>query len=340
MDNTGMQIEFNGKKYTLLAANTIKDYAIGELMCELARLNTVGLKDIILKIPNFHDHINAEQIRETLKWIKEQLWKTYPPVTAEMLANAFYLYSDEFIGSGIKQKNAWDQVINQLFSTPDLKEHVLKNTEYDDFGKETNGQFLLTIYAIVCCDILLFEVSFRNLMMTDEDPEALEKLQNVLRFYLKCQNVQDIGYRIAYYNHRFNSIYTIKSIISLFLFDTAHVLDSHIYPVKCKNCGEYFIPQKRSDTRYCNYPSPQNPEKTCKEIGAQLTWAKKEKTDDVTREYRKVYMRLKMKVNRHPDNQEAIRQLERLTSGIKEWRKKLENKEAETAEFMEWLKEF
>src|SRR5699024_11356250 len=68
--------------------------------------------------------------------------------------------------------------------------------------------------------------------------------------------------------------------------------------VKCKNCGNYFVPVGRSDSVYCGYPSPQDKTKECREVGANATRAKKMKNDVLTQEYRRLYMRLKMEIGR------------------------------------------
>ena len=62
--------------------------------------------------------------------------------------------------------------------------------------------------------------------------------------------------------------------------------------------------------------------KCCKEIGAQVARAEKEKNDVATKSYRKVYMRYMTHLSRHPNDEEKRNKLKELTSGIKEWRKK------------------
>ncbi|WP_447383730.1 DUF6076 domain-containing protein, partial [Streptococcus pseudopneumoniae] len=81
------------------------------------------------------------------------------------------------------------------------------------------------------------------------------------------------------------------------------------------------------------YPSPQDPEKTCKDIGAQVSRSNKEKTDVTTKEYRKVYMRYKMLMRRHPEEESYEEQFNKLTSEVKEWRNKLAHGLATTEEF-------
>jgi hypothetical protein len=93
----------------------------------------------------------------------------------------------------------------------------------------------------------------------------------------------------------------------------------------------------RRDAAYCSYPAPGYEKKTCREIGAQVTRANKEKNDIITGEYKRIYMRLKMQVRRHPKDSVLQRKVKSLVSEGKEWRKKLANGLATSDEFMQWL---
>lgn len=80
--------------------------------------------------------------------------------------------------------------------------------------------------------------------------------------------------------------------------------------------------------------------KTCKEIGAQVTRANKEKNDVATKEYRKVYMKYKMITIRHPEDREGKKTFDRLVEEVKSWRKNMVNGTVTTEEFLEWLSGF
>lgn len=56
-------------------------------------------------------------------------------------------------------------------------------------------------------------------------------------------------------------------------------LRSQSIPVNlCENCGRFFVPQKRSDEKYCAYP-PQSGEESCRKIGAANAFRKKNAQD-------------------------------------------------------------
>lgn len=57
------------------------------------------------------------------------------------------------------------------------------------------------------------------------------------------------------------------------------------YPIKrCQNCGMYFIPSKRLDEIYCDYPKKKG--KTCREKGAISAYNKRLQDKSAYSEYR------------------------------------------------------
>ncbi len=62
---------------------------------------------------------------------------------------------------------------------------------------------------------------------------------------------------------------------------------------QCKNCQKYFIPIRKNAV-YCYFPSLQNPEKTCNQIGPQIDRIDRRKNDTVEAEHYKRYQQLIM----------------------------------------------
>ena len=158
--------------------------------------------------------------------------------------------------------------------------------------------------------------------------------------YGQFMDMQHIDYRLILTEDGFESLYTIKSSFSLLIFEMAHVINTDAKIVKCKNCGNYFVPEGRSDAVYCSYPLRDNKDKTCKDVGAQVTRANKEKNDTATKEYRRVYMRYKMKMSRHPEDKEAAAKFDQFTKEVQIWRNRMVNGQATADEFVEWLQQF
>lgn len=107
---------------------------------------------------------------------------------------------------------------------------------------------------------------------------------------------------------------------------------------KCKNCGKYFVPDKRTDEFYCNnYFNDTG--KTCKEIGFFLCNQRKLKEDEVARIYRNTYQQKLLRASRHPENEEYKKDLEEFREAYKGIKKSVRTGEMTQEEFKEWILE-
>lgn len=78
------------------------------------------------------------------------------------------------------------------------------------------------------------------------------------------------------------------------------------------NCGKYFIPSSRSDSKYCDNVSPQNASKTCIDIGSKLFYKDKRDSNPVTKAYSAARNPLSKRVSRCDKNN--IKELKKLTT--------------------------
>ena len=336
MFENGLPVWFDGKKYTVFYNGKSKEYPIGGLACEYSRFKPYTLKDVIMKCPVFDKPTTSKEMRdESAKWFIDALFDTYDPVTAVMIFTDMrslvndYLWPDE--------ETDIDYELNEGIGDDKVKEFILKDSGIEQFNTDTIGALLLSAYYSFAISYAAF---YHCLELLVNDGGEEEDVSRFMGFFSENIEFQHIEYKLVLLEGKFAEVFTIKSSLSLILFETAHVLDNQTQIVKCKNCGHYFVPTGRSDSIYCTYPSPQDSEKTCKEIGAQVRRSNKEKTDITTKEYRKVYMRYKMLIRRHPEEAKYEEQFNRLKSEVKEWRNKLENGETTTEEFLGWLKQF
>lgn len=90
-----------------------------------------------------------------------------------------------------------------------------------------------------------------------------------------------------------DNIYTVL-YISLYNL----VLNNSIMIRQCKNCHRYFTTTK-SNTYYCDKIYFQN--KSCKDVGNQLSQKRKENKEPVYGKYRNIYSYKSTLLNRHPD---------------------------------------
>lgn len=79
-----------------------------------------------------------------------------------------------------------------------------------------------------------------------------------------------------------------KTIYDLIDFAVRECVKREVKMRVCKNCGRYFTFTGRSSAEYCNRVCDEKG-RTCKEMGASLTWTKSRGSDKVFKEYRREY---------------------------------------------------
>ena len=334
----GLVTWFDGKGYKVFFDGGIYEYPIGGLACEYSRFKPYTLKDVIMKCPVFEEAPSESTIDESAKWFSDVLFKEYDLVTAIMILTDMSNLIHDYLWAEDKYKKQFMDDLNEGLQDDKVKQYILENSGMDKFSIDTMGAIYLSAYAGFAGSYVAFRHSLD--LLANDGGDDKDDVDAFLNFFGDYTEMQHIDYRLALIEGKFAEIFTIKSSMSLILFETAHVMDSETAIIKCKNCGQYFVPTGRSDSIYCSYPSPQDSEKTCKDIGAQVSRSNKEKTDVTTKEYRKVYMRYKMLMRRHPEEESYEEQFNRLTSEVKEWRNKLAHGMATTEEFLAWLTEF
>lgn len=76
-------------------------------------------------------------------------------------------------------------------------------------------------------------------------------------------------------------------------------LQKGFLPKRCPNCGKWFLQEPGTDFTYCGNPSPQDPEKLCRDIGSINNFRNKAKNNEIwsihQRAYRKYYARMMKK---------------------------------------------
>lgn len=339
MDQVGMNVEFNGKMNVVLCKEP-RQYEVGAMLCELTRLYIPSVKDIIVQVPHYHEKFDVNMITDDLFWLEEQFNNHYESVIASMLSVSFMNKTIEYTTAREEDKGNWLDSINELYSErpSPILDYIFGDTDYADIGISTIGQFLLTVYSTIAMELVLYNRIVESIYKSDEDYEELDKLTVILTMLgIENTEMQHIDYRIMGYDGRYNSVYGIQSITSLLFFEMVHMIDAKKGIKKCRNCGHYFIPRLRSDTLYCDYVEKGNDGRTCKEIGAQRSWKKKEGDDIVTREYRKTYMKLRMQIVRHPENHELQTAFYTFIDEAKEKREAVNRDEISKESFLQWV---
>ncbi|WP_289647375.1 DUF6076 domain-containing protein [uncultured Dubosiella sp.] len=334
MELDGLIVDYDGEENSVMYQG-VNQYPIGGMIAEYARLHPTDLKEVIRAFPRIGEETSIEALDDFFPWFINELEKKFGTVTAIVVTFDFLNLVSDMFKMDSKQLGEWFIEISEEDA---VGKFIFGGSGYTKMGNLTNEQLLLSAYYWWAQSYVSFKYCF--LLLVNDDEFEQNQINAFLSMFSEKINFQHIDFRIALFEDGFHSLYTIKSSMSLMLFEAAHCIDKKVTFTKCTNCGEIFVPEGRKDAIYCSYPSPQNPKKLCKEIGAQVARSNREKNDITTKEYRKVYMKYKMLARRHPENRNAKRVLERLISEGKIWRKKMKNGIATSEDFLKWLKEF
>lgn len=335
--DVGLNVEFDGKKNIVMEGDVIKEYPIGGMICEYARLRPTEIKAFIMGNSYFEDTDLKENGGRALMNFYEAMKEKLDIVTAIMVLTDFSNLMADFNRASDEELKALLDSLDAT-ETHQIKSYILENTGFEEYGISTIGQALLSAYAGFANCYVPFKHSF-DMLASGADYEE-DQVMAFGNLYADNINFQHIDFHIMFFDNAFHSVYTIKSAMSLILFEAAHAMDAKTKFVKCKNCGNYFVPVGRSDSVYCGYPAPQDKTKECRDVGANATRARKMKNDVLTQEYRRLYMRLKMAIKRHPDDEQLQELFSELTNGMKEKRSQLQKNLISTDGILEWLSAF
>lgn len=135
-------------------------------------------------------------------------------------------------------------------------------------------------------------------------------------------------YNIPYCFRSSNVISILAIEFKEFISDKHHIIK------QCKNCRKYFIPDNLRDIKYCNNIFKDN--KTCKQLGKQISYKKSLKNDKLLDMYRKRYLSLASSVS-HYGTEKAIKKFENYKKDGAIMKKKYLDKEISGKDFEKWI---
>jgi hypothetical protein len=108
---------------------------------------------------------------------------------------------------------------------------------------------------------------------------------------------------------------------------------------KCELCGKYYVPQSRTDEKYCDFENPDYPGKTCKEAIKLIKIKERTKADETKHLAKRIYNRLYRRQENNPDDTKARRDLFDFTSSNDEWKSNMASGGKTKTEYLHWLRE-
>ena len=234
--DVGLNVDFDGKKNIVMMGDIINVYPVGGMVCEYARLRPTEIKPLIMKNPYFHDTDLNGNGSHALMSLYEVCLAKFGVVTAVMILTDFSTFIADFIRENEEELKGPIALMNGDKDTSQVKSFILEKTGFDEFGIGTIGQTLLSAYAAYADSYVAFKHSFNMLVSGDEYEE--DQVMAFWGLYATNTDFQHIDFHIMFFDDSFHSIYTIKSSISLILFEAAHAMDANTKFVECKNCGD------------------------------------------------------------------------------------------------------
>ena len=289
-----------------------KDNRIGTLLCNFLNCDFKAIQSVKNFVQEYSFTLFAEITKKKLK-------NTYTVNEYEKLINELVEKSSDKLES-IKEDFISD--VNYLFNINQLEE-ITDLTSLQRF-------YVLTMSKNNSKALLHFENDKLNIALGD-----LSRISTPLNIIDEEQAIE-----IAKVNKgRILPIpYTFESndICQLLIIELQEIVCMDKFEIKkCKNCGKYFVPEKRTDELYCNNIYEDG--RTCKEIGSFKVKQKMINTDDDLRTYRNVYQKLLLRTRRNPNNIHYEKEFENFKEDNRKMRDKLDKGKISYEEYVEWL---
>ena len=139
-------------------------------------------------------------------------------------------------------------------------------------------------------------------------------------------------------------IYPVNTIKEYFNVYFYYLYNKNKIIKECQNCHKYFLPLNVTTQKYCNNISPQNPNKTCKEIGRNRSYKNNLKTESklIQYEHERTWQCLYQRKRRAKGKQEKRKHSNALDTYTKKYNLKkidYQNKKLTEKDFIQWIKE-
>ena len=168
-----------------------------------------------------------------------------------------------------------------------------------DFLRLCYNNYIIDLYNALT--LFIGMASVKSGTASPEEQAAYDEIRQQLN---NPDAVPGIEMRMAYDAGReeFAYSYVISSFLAMAVFEFSHLTASATKVVRCQNpeCRKFFT-AKRTSAKYCPFPSPQNPGRTCNDYYPQLVHRSKVKADVLRKMEKRAFGRLYNDKRRHPE---------------------------------------
>lgn len=314
---TNRPSESHGEYYTIKLKNNTPGYVLTSLL----NIDFEAVVEIIAK----------------LEWEESADEYSDPPINYEDIYNRLLSVSDVF---GFYLPNEWDRIRYDLEPVNEGVTHTVKMLKkYIAFCDRKqipyNGQFytfLLSNGYFEIAPSVIFPIeeieSMDNLF--DDVGEFVDELDEIYDIFVNGLDPDTTGLN-RYLLGPENRLRDIAMISFNEIASRGKAIR------QCQNCGKYFIPAKRSDTLYCDNPSPEAPEMTCKEYGTRRLWYERQKEDELAKLSRNIASAKAMLAKRNPDIPQYAESYNYFKAQRLVWIKDIKDGRKTQDEYREWL---
>lgn len=201
-------------------------------------------------------------------------------------------------------------------------------------------------FLCLCYDFYLVDLqNGHDVFVALASKQAEDKVNNSdtvqKRFMEETENLPAVEMKLVFNveEKAFSSIYRVTSFQAYMALEYMQMLDRNIKFRRCQNpaCEKFFV-AKRITAKYCGFPSPQNEQKTCKELYPQIVSHEKMTKDAITKSIRATQSRLYNVRRRHPEHLHAISDLlDQIASQKESMSEKVITGEITITDFNKWL---
>ncbi|NBJ90758.1 DUF6076 domain-containing protein [Acutalibacter sp. 1XD8-36] len=336
----GLTLTYEGGVNTVLGHPDIS-YPVGNLLCRIFQGETLYnisriVRNSIGMCPMWDNALTQDEIEEAERYILETLlYDDFFP--AQRLAQGSIIRCME-------EYRSLDRATAAGLLTQEKQRPVSFDWLFDDIGFETVGEFLRLCYNNYIIDLTngidLFAATSAvwSGTATDEEQVCYDELCAALH---DSSLVPGIVMQTSYdaTSSTFEHSFVISSFLAMAVFEFSHMAESATKVMRCQNpeCRRFFT-AKRSSAKYCNYPAPQCPGRTCNDYYPQIVYREKVRTSELDKLIKNAKGRLYNARRRHPDWADEInKKLSDLTIYAPIKRDSVLDGTMTMNEFREWL---
>lgn len=346
---------FNKKRKEKQAGSVLSAF------CDLLSLDFEVLSSDIINLyvsnlqefDSYDSFIESECLRsETLNLLKKHGILMMTEVNVHRIFN---IINEKTKSTSIKNREGHEGISNEtLFSRFD--ESIIKEARFDCELEDIKKDILSPKYF----SDLFYLQSFVEVIQENKLKKSTELLHSFITNYINNSREPDkFQVTTLTYKRHTNKIQAKNQIAAFFeglvpyedryAFrpkSTEEIFIASLYLLfergfeikKCANCGKWFIPLGRSDTLYCDRPSPQDSSRSCKEYGTGRLWYDKLKQNESASLWRKISQTKQKMASRYRDIPGYAEQYELFKVESKRWKSDVKNGIKTEEEFIEWLK--